>query len=234
MTKSNKTKGHKSSNVGVFHIQYYSTPFFNPDGEPEEGEVRKTQETMVKLPVKIAAKGNNSRPNVTSFELRSISHFDNNIENVLESISQLIERVVKPKAIEDKNKAFRTTLKMLQLICKTNTATQTLQGVTRKAREEVVNDQLDISDEVQKEILVSEEKAFFTFLDKDNHSFDGDKFDDNSAYTDFLYLEFKQNFWNHLYNIIFGANAYRAFKQQKDYLLNKVVKPFGVTVEAAF
>ena len=148
MTKTNKTKGHCSSSVGVFHIQYYSTPFFNPDGEPEEGEVKKTKETMVKLPVKIAAEGNNSRSNVTSFELKSISHFDNNIENVLESILQLIKRVVKPKAIEDKNKAFRTTLKILQLICKTSTATQTLQEVMKKAREEVVDGQLNISDEV--------------------------------------------------------------------------------------
>ena len=86
MTKANKTKGHCSSNVGVFHIQYYSTRFFNPDGEPEEDEVKKTQETMVRLPVKIATKGDNSRSNPTSFELKSISHFDNNIENVLESI----------------------------------------------------------------------------------------------------------------------------------------------------
>ena len=123
---------------------------------------------------------------------------------------------------------------MLQLICKTITATQTLQGVTRKAREEVVNNQLDISDEMQKEILVNKEKAFFIFLDREDHSFDKDRFDDSTAYADFLYLEFKQNFWNHLHSIIFWANVYQAFMQQKDYLLNKLVKPFGVTEEAAF
>ena len=32
--------------------------------------------------------------------------------------------------------------------------------------------------------------------------------------------------------IIFGVNTYSAFKQQKD--LSKVVKPFGVSMEAAF
>ena len=37
-----------------------------------------------------------------------------------------------------------------------------------------------------------------------------------------------------MHTVIFGADAYRAFKQQKDYLLNKIVKPYGVSVEAAF
>ena len=105
---------------------------------------------MVKLPVKIAANGNNSRSNVTNFELKSISHFDNNIVNVLESISQLIERVIKPKAITDRNEAFKTTLKMLQLICRTGTAMQTLQEVMKKAREEVVKTRLNLSDEEQR------------------------------------------------------------------------------------
>ena len=34
--------------------------------------------------------------------------------------------------------------------------------------------------------------------------------------------------------IIFEQEAYRTFKQQKDYLMNKIVKPFGVSVKAAF
>ena len=46
--------------------------------------------------------------------------------------------------------------------------------------------------------------------------------------------EFKRAFWNYLNLIIFGVNAYRAFKQQKDYLLNKLIKPYGVTVKSAF
>ena len=234
MAKSSKTKGHRFNNVGVFHIQYYSTPFFDPDGEPEEGEVKKTKETMVKLPVKIAANGDNSRSNVTNFELKSISHFDNNIENVLESISQLIERVIKPKAITDMNEAFKTTLKMLQLICRTGTAMQTLQEVMKKAREEVVTTRLNLLDDVQRDILISEEKTFYAHLEREDHSFDAELFDDNEAYVNSLFLDYKHSFWNQMHTIIFGANAYRAFKQQKDYLLNKVVKPYGVLVEAAF
>ena len=41
-------------------------------------------------------------------------------------------------------------------------------------------------------------------------------------------------FRNHLHSIIFGPDAYCAFKQQKNYLMNKIIKPFGVMVNAAF
>ena len=41
-------------------------------------------------------------------------------------------------------------------------------------------------------------------------------------------------FLNNLNSIIFGADAYRAFKEQKNYLMNQIVKPFGISVEAAF
>ena len=189
---------------------------------------------MVKLPVKITADSNNSRSNVTNFELKSISHFDNNIENVLESISQLIEKVIKPKAIMDKNEAFQTTLKILQLICRTGTAMQTLQEVMKKAREEVVKTRLNLSDKAQIDILINKEKTFYAHLEKEYHSFDTVLYDDNKAYINSLFLDFKCSFWNQMHTIIVGANAYRAFKQEKDYLLNKVVKPFGVSVEAAF
>jgi hypothetical protein len=58
--------------------------------------------------------------------------------------------------------------------------------------------------------------------------------ENNEEFVAFLYPEHKRAFRNHLNSIIFGADAYRAYKQQKDYLLHKIVKPFGVPVEAAF
>ena len=61
---------------------------------------------MVKIPIKIAANGDESRANITTFELRGITHFDNNVENVLETFMQLNERVVKPKNMENKNEEF--------------------------------------------------------------------------------------------------------------------------------
>lgn len=65
---------------------------------------------MVRLPIKIAEDGDNFRANVTSFEMAGISHFDNNVESVVESLSQLTERVIKPKAIEDSREEWKVTL----------------------------------------------------------------------------------------------------------------------------
>ena len=38
----------------------------------------------------------------------------------------------------------------------------------------------------------------------------------------------------HLNSIIFRQDAYRAFKTHKYNLINKIIKPYGVPVEAAF
>ena len=81
---------------------------------------------------------------------------------------------------------------------------------------------------------MGEETTFFKYLDEGHKEFDNEIHKDEDAYPVHLYKEFKRTFWNHLHSIIFGADEYKAFKQQKDYLLNKLVKPYSVTVEAAF
>ena len=83
--------------------------------------------TTVKNPVKINSEGEESRSNVTHCNIRAITHFDNNVENVLTSIAELKERVIKPKKLEDKNELLKLTQEMLKLIC-VGTATATLQA----------------------------------------------------------------------------------------------------------
>ena len=124
MTKSatnGKSKGHKSGASVKYHIPFYSSNFFDPDGELEEGETKSTVK-MVKLPIKIAADGDESRSNVTTFEIPGISHFDNNIENVLTTFMQLNERIIKPKGMADKNQEFKRILKFLHLLCSSGPA----------------------------------------------------------------------------------------------------------------
>jgi hypothetical protein len=235
MSKSiKKTKGHRFDKVR-YHVPFYTTPFFNPDGELEEGEVSTKRASKVKIPVKITATGDESRSNVTSFEMEGISHFDNNVENVLVSISQLKERVIKPKAIEDPNEEIRVTVQLMQLICNSGPASQTLQEAARMGRTLVHDEHLkdDDNDEVVEDVLINDEAAFYEFINNAT-TYDNDEFDSEEEYINFMYQEFNRGFWNHLNSVIFGADAYRAFKQQKDYMLNKIVKPYGVSVEAAF
>ena len=238
MTKpQRKTKGHRFEKV-KFHIPFYTTPFFDPDGELEEGETKTKEDKMVKIPMRIDASGDDSRANVTTWELKGISHFDNNIEKVLETLSQLKERVIQPRNIEETANKIKTTLQLMQLVCNSGPATQTLQEACRAGCQHVydtyIADTEEENDEVQEDVLTGKETAFFKYLDGGHKECDNELHEDEDAYRVHLYEEFKRAFWNHLHSIIFGADAYKAFKQQKDYLLNKLIKPYGVTVKAAF
>ena len=238
MTKpQRKTKGHRFEKV-KFHIPFYTTPFFDPDGELEEGETKTKEDKMVKIPMRIDASGDDSRANVTTWELKGISHFDNNIEKVLETLSQLKERVIQPRNIKETATEIKTTLQLMQLVCNSGPATQTLQEACRAGPQHVydtyIADTEEENDEVQEDVLTGKETAFFEYLDGGHKEFDNEVHEVKDAYHVHLYEEFKRAFWNHLHSIIFGADAYKAFKQQKDYLLNKLIKPYGVTVEAAF
>ena len=235
---SNKEKGHRAHAVIRCHIPYYSRHFFDPDGsEVEEGEIKSRKDKMIKIPVKIAADGDTSRDNVTSFEIRGISHYDGNIENVLETFMSLNESIVKPKAMADPKEEFKMILKLLHLLSTSGTAKQTLQEATRKARVYVTHQLLSLNHAEavgQEATLIENEKLFFEFLERDFTDLDREVYPSQEEYKLYLFEEFKRHFWNSLHSIIFGADAYRAFKQQKDYLMRQIIKPFGVAVEIAF
>ena len=235
---NSKSKGHKQTGTTIkCHVPFYSKPFFDPAGEMEDGEVKQSKIPMVKIPIKIAANGDESRANVTTFELRGITHFDNNVENVLETFMQLNERVVKPKNMEDKNKEFKSILKLLHLLCSTGPATQTLQEATRMARTQIVEQYLLInhrSAEGLGENLKEDETLFHNFIEQTFEDLDQEVFPNPELYNCLLFEEYKRAFWNYLHSIIFGADAFCAFKQQKEYMLHQLVKPFGATVELSF
>ena len=75
--------------------------------------------------------------------------------------------------------------------------------------------------------------AFFEFLEQEFEDLDN-QFNITLEYSKHLFQTYERALWNQLNSIIFGQDAYRAFKQQKDYLMSKMVKPFELSVEAAF
>ena len=152
MTKTQlKTKGHRFEKV-KFHIPFYTTPFFDPDGELEEGETKTKEDKMVKIPMRIDASGDDSRANVTTWELKGISHFDNNIGKVLETLSQLKERVIQPRNIEETATKIKTTLQLMQLVCNSGPATQTLQEACRAGRQHVYDAYIADAEEENDEV----------------------------------------------------------------------------------
>ena len=236
-TNKNNEKGHRAHAIIKCHVPFYSSSFFDPEGTTEEGEVKNHKDKMVKIPIKIAADGDESRSNVTSFEIKGINHFDNNVEAVLETFMELNERVIKPKGITDSKEECKTVIKLLHLLCMTGAATQTLQEATKMARTRVVHTILalnhpSLSD--QEGTLISNEKNFYECIEGTFDDLDKEVFQDDETYSNHLFGEYNRYFWNHLNSIIFGADAYRAYKEQKKYLMNQIVKPFGISVESAF
>ena len=72
---------------------------------------------------------------------------------------------------------------------------------------------VDGDDEIQEEILVQDETAFFDYLERDFDDLDAAVHATSAAFTAFLYKEFDRAAWNYQHSIIFGADTYRAFKQ---------------------
>jgi hypothetical protein len=225
-----KAKGNRYDKVR-YHIAYHTNAFFEPSKDAEEGEVAIP---MVKLPIKIYVNGGESRSNVTNFEIKAITRFDSNVETVLEVLTQLNEKVIKPKAIDDPNEEWKVTLQLLQIVC-SKTAVATLQETSRVARVQVFEDHFkdNDDDDIQKEVLTADDNAIFEYMEREWEDYDAE-FASSDEYTNFLFAEYKRAFLNHLNSIVFGPDAYRAFKQQKDYMTHKIVKPFGIQVEAAF
>ena len=122
-----KKKGHRTHKA-KYHILFYSAAFFEPGKETEEEQAKN-----VRLPIKIAEDEGETRSNITHFEIKSISHFDAKVEEVLVSLSNLQTKVIKPQRIEDKKEETKLTFKMLSLIC-TGTASQTLQEAFKTGR----------------------------------------------------------------------------------------------------
>ena len=78
----NKHKGHRVEKT-VYHIPFYTTDFFEPEGSTEEDKKGDKKGQTIKIPIKIRPGGDESRSNVTNCELPAITHFDNNCEKVL-------------------------------------------------------------------------------------------------------------------------------------------------------
>ena len=92
-----------------------------------------------------------------------------------------------------------------------------------------LKDELE-EDTVQEEVLVEDKKEFFNFIEQEWEDYEVG-LESPAEYTRLLYVQYEYSLWNSLHSVIFGADAYRSHKMQKDYMLNKLVKPYLVSVE---
>ena len=100
MTKSFRKSaipiGNKLANSNVGIIYFYTKEAFpnlkKNSSDDEDGEVKKANTTSI--PVKIDRERNESKTNLTKFDVPKIRHFDNNVENVLKGFNLIYTMVM--------------------------------------------------------------------------------------------------------------------------------------------
>ena len=168
-----KEKGHRSDEVEYF-IPFYSKDFFEPNKKKDEDEEDETKPETVLVPVKIDKNGGDNRANVTNLKMKAISHFENNIENVLTSFSQIATRYMLPMGIKDEKVKLKSWIQMLLLICPNEQAAQTIHACQTKARQYVWDSHIygaDKDDKVLHDIFVADDTTMEAHWRKTTHDF---------------------------------------------------------------
>lgn len=219
-------KGNRFERVSCY-IPFYTAEFFNEGDKP--AKIRK----VVKIPTKINHEEGDTRSNTTHVEVNRIDFFENDVENVLTVFDTITNRVIKPKGIIDGNEEVKQFVHLLKFVC-ASTALTTVESMCKKARQDIwTGDVGEHVRNVEQEEVVQDENAFYAMIEGEWEDFP-ELYIGVDEWRDHLYREYKRIIMNQLHQTMFGAYAYKAFTIQKNYLMNKIIKPYGVSVDQAF
>ena len=221
-------RGHKTQRA-QYLIPYYTDSFFNKEEEKEK--VAKCEK--VSFPVKVVQTDEETRTNTQQIKVKVIDFFDSNPELILNVYSVIENRLVKPRK-ENTGEAAKLFLNYLQGVC-SETAAATLNNIIRFARQELWESEFadNVNVTVTEDDITEDEQVLYGLIDEPWNPVPASH-DSEEDYQKFLKTDYKRRIMNGLHSVTFGADAYRAFMVQKKYLTNQIVKPFEVTVEAAF
>ena len=227
-----KLKGHRFDRTKC-SIRFYEEKFF-ASSKKKDDDVREKEPESVKIPMKIDADGEDSRSNTSYVKLTAIEFFDNEAENVLNVLDVLKKRVVKPRRLDNGGEEAKALIHFLKFVCM-DTARSTLDSIGKTARQELwdqefaANEEIDI---VEEDVVNDESQLYLLVAEEWDPLPEGHA--TQEAYRTHLLKEYLRMTLNGIYQVVFGADAYRAFRDQKEYLKTAIVKPYGVSVEAAF
>jgi len=136
----------------------------------------------------------------------------------------------------------------MQLICNSRSAHTIFRSMTRESREIVfekymVPFMLMPGDGPEKEITIDDHSTFCKKLDAtkmstayldtnfpDDRRNSPDREKQTEKMREFIYRQYFQEFWTCMHQEMFGANRYRAFQLELEYLKHHIVKPYEVSV----
>ena len=227
-----RVTGNKNDKARCF-VPFYTEQFFAT--AKEDGEIIAPKEPkQVKFPVKLNEAEEATRANTTYVKVNAIDYFDSDVERLLGTYSVIDKRLIKPKNLGDDGQEAKQFLAFLTNVC-TDTARSTLENVKKDVRQELWDNELAELGEldVTEENIVNDEQALFNLIENDWDEIPA-LHDEVEDFRRHLNVEYKRRVMNHLHQITFGADAYRAHKIQAKYLREQICKPYGATVEASF
>ena len=228
--------------------------FFNPDFfgivDDDETTAKKDKTVSLTVPIDDAVSGRN-KTNLTEHKIPEITDFTD-VERVIKSIQRIRNSVLPSKTGKSYSEFVKNEIRFIKLICCTGTVHSTFERIAEEARAIVFNKYLKdimivVGDEQEREITVKSHSTFCERIEQCRMS---------NGYLDFhfpedtglgnldrpkqqlkmqekMYRNYHQEFWTGLHQEMFGANRYRAFQLELEYLKHHIVKPYDVSARKA-
>ena len=247
MFKTTKnTKGNKTQDEGV--IPFYTKEAFpsqeKKNKDEDDDSVKVVEETLVSLKLKIDESKEETKMNTYSRKVKSISNFTtDSTERAMELLLVLREEILPQLNISNDFEKTETFHRYMSVVC-VGAAARQWKKIKMNARRDILKPYTKCEEEA--DYLVETERIEDIIM--------GNKFHDwleerKGATSDELgYMEatsgeelckwlkeaYHYRVVDYLNKDIFGEDMHKVLDQQVEYIRNKIIKPFGVTVKESF
>ena len=247
MVKNKIKKGEKVANTKCT-IEYYNEKHFVKKVTiMEEEEVDYTHTT---LSVKIDQAGGTDKHNYMKVTCPTIADWEE-VENTLATLKCVDEELMDKRATGIMSEDVTTKWTYVENLCKSPAAKNVLKEATKAARSVIastyrhltpnkVKDQSwGLSDDQYRSFIINP-RQFHEWLAKRDQAKDveqeyfGKQALTKEEYLNSLWTNYDNRIMNELHKTIFGEKAYKALEEQKSYLTNCIVKPFGTSISLNF
>eukprot|EP01083_Nonionella_stella_P022564 62403_1 len=235
------SKGNKTQDKGI--IPFYTKEAF-PDTVEKDDEVKEPKKVTIRL--KLDESKESSRENCFMKEIRLIENFhlkDENIEHVLEIIELIQHEVMAQAVISDDLDKIRKFHNYINVALGT-TASRQWHEFQLKAKSDITSDYTKVSDtesfhlsKAEQTKMITTKEAFQTWVDAKSNATQRELNMNNvttgAGLKTKLIEAYHYRVMDYMNLKVFGQEkSCEALDDQIDYLAHKIVKPFGVGVEA--
>ena len=242
------TKGNKTQDKGV--IPFYTKEAFpstdkkTKTKDDDDDSVKIQEEKLVSLKLKIDETQDETKMNTYSRKVKSISNFTtDSVEQAMELLLVLKEEILPQLNISSDFEKTETFHRYMNVVC-VGAAARQWKKIKMNARRDVLEPYtscvLDADYFVEKERVpdIVMGSKFHDWLEERKNA-TSDELGYMEATSGEELCKYNQDFYHYrvidyLNKSIFGEDMHKALDQQIEYITNKIIKPYGVSVESTF